>query len=204
MTSTADSDRYRRTLLKDVRDERLRVRVTPAVARAWATAQVEPWQAARWVTWDVITPEARPGLSLWDCDRLIEITNRDGGVPSMRWNTPTDQTYRWAGIARCCTVLVQDLTGTDPHADPAGVVALAATLTGPSHSRQWCGFTAGGFPSRRCEPFRLTGAQRQALVGLDLSDVATCLRAGMSIDEATEHARDRRDMEAVRVLAALA
>lgn len=184
-------------------DTRLREQVTPDLALAWLNAGVHTGDVVLWLMQGVLTPGGRPtGLSPTDCRALSELLPR--GVPSMRWRAPTEETAGWAGITTCCTTLVLDFLDTDPGAHPAGVVELARLLTGRGSHGGWCGRSESGRISPGCNPYRLTEVQRQALAGLDLSDVATCLRAGMGIEEASEHVRDRRDMEPVRVLAALA
>lgn len=46
-------------------------------------------------------------------------------------------------------------------------------------------------------------AARLRLSGLDWTDAATCLRAGLSIDETVAHLREGRDMEPIRTMEAL-
>lgn len=175
-----------------------------AQAQAWIDAGVGWDTVVDWLVLMVPDPGVRPaGLSPSDCLTLEMLT--DVGLSAM-WRTPTVETARWAGVADCCPRAVTALAGRE--GDPAAVVALARRLWPLSPSTGPYG-RAGLHGTIRCAsrpcPERDAAVRVAGEPGtLDLFGVAVCLSAGMGLDEAIGYVREGRDMDPVRVLAALA
>lgn len=158
----------------------------PRDARVWGR-HIPKSVAGRFVRAGITDPEfgrawARLGVPAEDVPQRWRDDPR-GWELAHEVTGEADPDPAWAQVRATVSLTVAE-EGFEQGQTPAAVTALSAAAAGSVTGRNlpWL----------------------HSLRGLDWGDVATCLRAGMPLAETCEHLRAGRDMEAVRVMAALA
>lgn len=204
----SDSPGYR--LARRTRDALLAANIEPlteAEGQAWAETcpDLSQWNVMQWVKAGFRLPDERPpvGLTFEDFRYLqrlgIEPTSAD-----------------WAGAYDRCAPTLKALGAVKKP--PAQIIALARALEAATEREAAAGRARGDRRYRECRRssvgYCLTSHPKMASIraqwlarkgrALNWGDLGLCLDAGLTFDEAVAHVREGRDMEPVRVLAALA
>lgn len=164
--------------------------MSDAAAQEWLSAGYPSREVARWVIVGISRTDRVPaGLSPMDYRALSEST--------------TPLVPGWAGVGQACSGSVRILrpSGKDPAHIVGLVLALMSANRRDTGAHGWMG-RCPRYPNECTVIHQCRRVMREG-AGLDWAALAVCIRAGLGLDEAEAHVRAGRDMEPVRVMAAL-